>query len=118
MPARSAELGDVFWVYRNVTRSPSAFGDKRSRPCCCVDPEGLDPDVWTAVPRLTTGIWKSDLRSPPSPSIGLEREGAWSVRFIHQVLKAKTGQDACRYLGALSQTERDCVVSHYERRLA
>jgi len=116
MPPPPAQCGDVFWVFRDVTRRPWTFGPKKSRPCCCVDADPPEEEVWTAIPRLTTGISKSDLRSAASPSIGLDRDGAWSLRFIHQVLKSKTGGDACRYLGTLDENERDCLVGLYEQR--
>jgi len=115
MPPPSARLGDVYWVFRGVTRRPGAFGSKKSRPCCCVDADPPDEDVWTAMSRLTTGMWKSDIPSAANPSIGLDRVGVWSARFIHQVLRSKTGSDACRYLGALEEDERNRVLACYER---
>jgi hypothetical protein len=116
MPDNVAELGDVYRVYRNVTENPSAFGDKRSRPCGCVAPRPSDPTTWTALPRLTSDIHQEDLPSPASPDIGLEKEGAWSLRWIHQVHKIKTGGTACQFLGALPESERTRLAEFYRNR--
>jgi hypothetical protein len=60
--------------------------------------------TWTALPRLTNGIWKDkDLHSDPLPELGLNKPGAWSARFIHQVFKTKTGGQACEYRGSLPE---------------
>jgi hypothetical protein len=116
MPGNVAELGDVYWVFRNVTENPGAFGPKKSRPCGCVAPRRSDSTTWTALPRLTTGIRAEDLASPAMPAIGLEEEGAWSLRWIHQVLKSKTGGLACEFLGALPEAERARVIDFYRNR--
>jgi hypothetical protein len=116
MPDNVAELGDVYRVYRNVTVNPSAFGHKRSRPCGCVAKRPFDLTTWTALPRLTTGIEPEDLPSPAAPEIGLEKEGAWSLRWIHQVHKNKTGGTACEFLGALSESERTRLADFYRGR--
>jgi hypothetical protein len=115
VPGSSAELGDVYWVYRNVTDNPGAFGYKKSRPCGCVAPRPSDSTVWTALPRLTSDIGSGDLRSPAMPEIELE-EGAWSLRWIHQVHKSKTGGPACRFMGALPDAERTRLVDFYRNR--
>lgn len=116
MPGNVAEIGDVYWVYRNVTENPAAFGSKKSRPCGCVAPRPVDPTTWTALPRLTSGIEPQDLQSPALPEIGLDREGAWSLRWIHQVHKHKTGGSACRFLGALPEAERSRLAEFYRNR--
>jgi hypothetical protein len=116
MPGNVADLGDVYWVFRNVTMNPDAFGDKKSRPCGCVASRPSDATTWTALPRLTTGIRANDLVSPAAPAIGLNEHGAWSLRWIHQVLKSKTGGLACEFLGALSEAERANVLDFYRNR--
>lgn len=116
MPGSQATLGDVYAVYRDVTEDPSAFGEKRHRPCGCVSPRPYDPATWTAVPRLSTGIHEGDLTSPAMPDIGLEKEGAWSLRWVHQVLKSKTGGTACAFLGQLPDGERNRLVAFYRNR--
>jgi hypothetical protein len=116
MPGTIAALGDVYWVYRTVTENPTAFGAKKSRPCGCVAPRPYDPTTWTALPRLTHDIRPNDLTSPAMPEIELKEVGAWSLRWVHQVHKSKTGGDACKFLGALPQTERDRLVGFYRSR--
>lgn len=116
MPGPLAALGDVYEVYRNVTRNPGAFGEKRKRPCGCVAPRAFDPTTWTALPRLSTDIQPEDLPSPAMPAIGLAKQGAWSLRWIHQVQKDRTGSDACAFLGPLPGEERDRLVTFYRNR--
>jgi hypothetical protein len=116
MPGAIAQLGDVYWVYRNVTENPGAFGEKKSRPCGCVASRPSDPTTWTALPRLTSGIRPEDLPSPALPDIGLDQAGAWSLRWIHQVLKSKTGGAACQFLGALPGSERVRLADFYRSR--
>lgn len=101
MPNNTAATGDVYQVYRNVTMAPYKLG-KLCRPCVCTDPGSQMSTTWTALPRLTSGIWKDkDLPSAPILTLGLDKPGAWSARFIHQVLKEKTGGKACEYKGPL-----------------
>lgn len=116
MPGDQAALGDVYEVYRNVTENPAAFGEKRKRPCGCVASRPFDSTIWTAVPRLSTDIRPEDLASSPMPEIGLEKQGAWSLRWIHQVHKVKTGGDACAFLGPLPEGERERLVTFYRNR--
>lgn len=118
MPNNVPQLGDVYWVYRSVTNEPAAFGEKKARPCGCVAPRPFDPTVWTALPRLTTGISSRDLPSPALPQIGLDRAGAWSLRWVHEVHKNKTGGEACRFLGALPEGERTRLATYYRNRHA
>lgn len=118
MPCTIAALGDVFWVYRNVTETPAAFGEKKSRPCGCVASRPHDPTTWTALPRLTSDIQPGDLSSSPLPDIELDQAGAWSLRWVHQVLKNRTGSEACRFLGPLPDEERDRLVNFYRNRHA
>lgn len=116
MPGTQAALGDVYEVYRNVTAKPWTFGEKKKRPCGCVTPGPSDSTTWTALPRLSTDIQPDDLPSPAMPEIGLDKEGAWSLRWIHQVHKSKTGGDACAFLGSLPKSERDRVLAFYRNR--
>lgn len=116
MPDQEPALGDVYWVYRNVTKNPSAFGAKKSRPCGCVATRPQDPTAWAALPRLTTDIKSADLSSRAMPEIGLNEKGAWSLRWVHEVFKEKTGGDACRFLGPLPDDEREALVAFYRNR--
>lgn len=116
MPGPIAELGDVYWVYRDVTDKPWAFGEKLSRPCGCVAARPADPTTWTALPRLSSGISSKDLPSPAMPEINIDRDGAWSLRWIHQVHKDKTGGRACEFLGPLPDEERKRLIAYYRSR--
>ncbi|WP_143813898.1 hypothetical protein [Luteococcus japonicus] len=117
MPGTDAKLGDVYQVYRNVTLRPAAFGEKLTRPCACVAERPLDT-VWSALPRLSSDIQATDLQSPASTGIGLERDGAWSLRWIHEVRREKTGGPACAFLGALADAERRELLVYYRNRHA
>ena len=116
MPGPDAALGDVYWVYRNVTEKPWTFGEKTSRPCGCVAARRFDLTTWTALPRLSSGTTADDLPSPAMPQIRLDKAGAWSLRWIHQVRKDKTGGEACEFLGALPDDERERLVDFYRNR--
>ena len=117
MPDSQAALGDVYEVYRSVVVKREAFGHKKKRPCGCVAPQPFDPTTWTALPRLSTDIRREDLSSPAMLEVGLDKEGAWSLRWIHQVHKSKTGGAACSFLGALPDQERERLVTFYRNRL-
>jgi len=117
VPGPHAELGDVYWVYRRATVNEDAFGDKRSRPCGCVAPRPDDSSTWTALPRVTTDIKPKDLRSPAVAGIGLDKDGAWSLRWIHQVYKSKTGSSACAFMGVLPDDQRSALLTFYRARL-
>lgn len=114
MPDDNAATGDVYQVYRNVTTAPRTFGEKRKRPCVCADP-GAQETTWTGVSRLTNGIHSSDLPSKAITAIGLDKDGAWSTRFIHSVYKTKTGGPACEFMGELPPEVLDKLVEKYPR---
>lgn len=116
MPGPDAALGDVCWVYRNITDKPWTFGEKTSRPCGCVAPRPFDATTWTAPPRLSSGIEAGDLPGREMPEIRLDKPGAWSLRWVHQVHKDKTGGDACEFLGALPDDERERLVTFHRNR--
>lgn len=47
----------------------------------------------------------------------LEREGAWSVRWIHSVRKRDTGKKGlCEFLGALPDDEKRTMMGLYRHR--
>lgn len=115
MPDSTAKVGDVYDVYRNTSLEPWKFGEKKHRPCVCAD-EGVAESTWTAVSRLTHGIHANvDLRSPRIPAIGLGEDGAWTVRFVHQIRKEYTGKDACAFKGALPPEVLDQLVRKWPR---
>ncbi len=101
---------------RHATLAPDAFGSKRSRPCGCVAIRPQDDTCWTALPRTTSDAQPGDLPSPAMPGIGLDRDGAWTLRWVHQVRKDKTGEAACEFLGALPDEERDRLLAFYRNR--
>lgn len=86
----------------------------------CVAEQPRDPMAWTGLPRLSSGISPSDARSRAMPEISLtrlEREGAWSVRWIHSVRKRDTGQKGlCEFLGALPDDEKKTMMDLYRNR--
>ena len=86
----------------------------------CVAEQPRDPTAWTAVPRLSSGISCDDVPSRAMPEISsdrLEREGAWSVRWIHSVYKSDTGKRGlCEYLGALPADEKQKMMDLYRNR--
>ena len=87
----------------------------------CVAEQPRDPVVWTAVPRLSNGILpRADVPSRAMPEISptrLEREGAWSVRWIHSVYKSDTGKRGlCEYLGVLPADEKQRMMDLYRNR--
>ena len=109
VPGSRASIGDVYWVNARATLRPVSVG-KLSRPMGCVAEQPRDPAVWTAIPRLSSGIADVDAPSRAMPEISptrLEREGAWSV----------TGKKGlCDYLGALPDDERKTMMSLYRGR--
>lgn len=87
----------------------------------CVAERPRDPMVWTAVPRLSSDIsLRTDVASRAMPEISptrLEREGAWSVRWIHSVYKSDTGKRGlCEYLGVLPADEKQKMMDLYRNR--
>ena len=76
-----------------------------------------DPEIWKALPRITTDIQPEDLPSAPIEGVeDLDKTGAWSLRWLHEVRMDKTGGDACRFLGALPTAERKRVMAFYRGR--
>ena len=120
MPDNRAVIGDVYWVDAQATPHPPRVG-KPARPMGCVAERPRDPMVWTAVPRLSSDISpRADVASRAMPEISptrLEREGAWSVRWIHSVYKSDTGKRGlCEYLGALPADEKQKMMDLYRNR--
>lgn len=119
MPNNRAVIGDVYWVDARATEYPIRVG-KPARPMGCVAEQPRDPVAWTAIPRLSSGIMSTDVPSRAMPEISptrLEREGAWSVRWIHSVNKTDTGKmGRCEYLGALPTDERQKMMDLYRNR--
>lgn len=86
----------------------------------CVAEQRRDPVAWTGLPRLSSGIGPGDAPSRAMPEISatrLEREGAWSVRWIHSVWKRDTGKEGlCEFLGALPDDEKKTMMDLYRNR--
>lgn len=120
MPGNEARIGDAYWVHADATEHPIRVG-KEARPMACVAERRADPTVWTALPRLSSGIGKDDLRSPAMPEVDAERlgrEGAWSLRWIHSVLKCETGTpQRCEFIAVLPGDEQRRVMDFYRNRL-
>ena len=119
MPGNDARIGDAYWVYPDATEQPVRTGNK-VRPMACVAERPIDPTVWTALPRLSSGIGKDDIPSRAMPEVHAERlgrEGAWSLRWIHSVLKSVTGvAQSCEFIAALPDDEREAVMDFYRNR--
>lgn len=86
----------------------------------CVAEQPRDPVVWTGLPRLSSGIDPGDAPSRAMPEISatrLEREGAWSVRWLHSVRKRDTDKEGlCEFLGALPDDEEKTMMDLYRNR--
>ena len=84
----------------------------------CVAQSKFDPETWRAMARSSTDgrPHEGDVHSPIQEDIGLDREGHWSLRWLHDVLKTKTGTPACSCLGCLSEPERSQVLNLYRNR--
>lgn len=117
MPGNRPENGDVYSVYRNVTTNPITVGNT-VRPMACVASRKFDTITWTAIARSSTDGRpnEGDVYSPAQPTIGLDKEGHWSLRWLHSVLKDKTGTDACAFRGHLPSAERDQVLRMFRGR--
>lgn len=115
MPNGEAKPGDVYQVFRAVTTNQGAFGFKRHRPCGCVDERPKDT-TWTALPRTSTDFKTDDLPSPAMNHPELDKEGVWTYRWVHQVLKEKTGGPACKYLLMLPTDARAALLTFYRDR--
>ncbi|PRZ34785.1 hypothetical protein CLV47_12317 [Antricoccus suffuscus] len=108
----------MYKVYRKSTSEPARVGNV-VRPMGCVASRPSDPTVWTAIARSSTDgrPHQGDLFSALQPEIGLNKEGYWSLRWIHSVYKAKTGGKACAYLGTLTESEKSQLLMLYRDRL-
>lgn len=119
MPDGDAKIGDAYWVYPDATERPALTGNK-VHPMACVAERPVDPTAWTALPRISSGIGKDDLRSRAMPEVHperLDREGAWSLRWIHPVLKSVTGvPKRCEFIAVLPDDERNAVMDFYRNR--
>lgn len=117
MPGTTAENGDVYQVYRKVTTDPSKVGNL-TRPMACVAARKWDPDAWQAMARSSTDGRPNDgdLFSPKQAEPRLDLEGYWSTRWLHFVLKSKTGTPACACLGHLTEPEKTNVLAVYRNR--
>jgi len=118
MPGNQPDVGDVYQVYRNATASPASVGNL-VRPMACVAARPSDPVAWGAIARSSTDGRPNDgdVASAVQPALGLEKEGHWSLRWLHSVLKEKTGTSACEYKGSLVDPERSAVINLYRNRL-
>lgn len=83
--------------------------------CCDTNPVET---TWSALPRVTTDIQPDDYASPPIPGIGLDKQGAWTARYIHSVFKAKTGTAECPYMGAVPKEVLIALARRYPRYVA
>lgn len=119
MPDKCAKIGDAYWVHADATTDALNVG-KQARPMACVAERPADPTAWTALPRVSSGIKKSDLASRAMPEVHaerLDREGAWSLRWMHAVLKSATGVERqCEFIAALPEDEHKAVMTFYRNR--
>lgn len=117
MPGTTAENGDVYQVYRTVTTEPHTLGNVR-RPMACVAVRRWDPEAWQAMARSSTDgrPEDGDLFSPEQEDPRLDKAGYWSTRWLHFVLKTKTGTPACACLGHLTEPEKTNVLALYRNR--
>ena len=87
---------------------------------CYIGDLTQDHVVCTAVLRGASGVSCKEVLSHAMPEIlsdRLEREGAWSVRWIHSVYKSDTGKRGlCEYLGALPADEKQKMMDLYRNR--
>lgn len=120
MPDGNAKIGDAYWVHGDATDAHPLRVGKVARPMACVAERPADPTAWTALPRITSDIKPNDCASRAMPEVHptrLDRAGAWSLRWIHSVLKAKTGaSDHCEFIAPLPDDERTAVMNHYRNR--
>lgn len=105
MPGTEVEFADVYLVAKAATVNPARLG-KLTRPLVCMA-ERPDDTVWTGLPRSTTGTRDSDARdSAPVPHLGLDKKGWWTARYVHPVLKVKTGvPGVCDFKGKLPEDQ-------------
>lgn len=117
MPESAPENGDVYKVYRKTTAAPLAVG-KLVRPMVCVAKRPPESETWKAMARSTTDgrPHKGDVSSPAQLDLELDQEGHWSLRWLHDVLREKTGTPACEFKGELVDPEKNNVIELYRNR--
>lgn len=101
MPGTDAKFADVYLVAKAATVNPAHLG-KPTRPLVCMKEQRGDT-AWLGLPRSTSGTRDIDARdSAPVPHLGLDKYGWWTARYVHPVLKEKTGvRGVCDYKGIL-----------------
>ncbi len=76
--------------------------------------------TWVGLPRVTSDIKPADVPSRAMPEVHatrLNKEGAWSLRYLHSVHKRHTGtKGMCEYLGVLPDDESKSVMTLYRNR--
>lgn len=109
--------GDVYKVYRNTTTKSAAVG-KLVRPMVCVAKRPPESETWKAMARSTTDgrPHEGDVDSSAQPDLGLDQDGHWSLRWLHDVLREKTGTPACEFKGKLMDPEKSSVLDLYRSR--
>lgn len=117
MPENMPQNGDVYYVYRATTLAPTTLG-KPSRPMACVAMRQPESETWKAMGRSSTdgSQLEGDIFSPAQPSLKLDKDGHWSLRWLHDVLRDKTGTPACAFRGELIDPEKDQVLTLYRNR--
>ncbi len=117
MPDSTPENGDVYYVYRRTTTAPWTLS-KPSRPMACVAKRPPESDTWKAMARSSTDgrPEQGDIFSPVQPALGLDKAGHWSLRWLHDVLREKTGTQACEFRGELTDPEKSQVLALYRNR--
>lgn len=117
MPDSKPDNGDVYYVFRNTTTKPISVG-KRSRPMACVAKRKPDSETWKAMARSSTDgrPRDGDVSSPAQTALQLDKDGHWSLRWLHDVLREKTGTPACEFRGELNEPERSQLLELYRNR--
>lgn len=117
MPDSTPENGDVYYVYRNTTTAPWTLS-KPSRPMACVAKRPPESETWKAIARSSTDgrPENGDIASLIQPDLGLDKAGYWSLRWLHDVLREKTGSPACEFRGELAEPEKGEVLNLYRNR--
>lgn len=119
MPDNVPCIGDLYWTFQAAIQGSSSLG-KSGRPLLCVATPPADPDIWRGMPRLSSGIGMIDCPSPAMPELHptrLNREGAWSYRWVHPVLRTATGvHGKCEYLATLPKEHKSVAMDHYHSR--
>lgn len=117
MPENTPDNGDLYQVYRNTTKVPVAVG-KLKRPMVCVAKRPPESKTWKAMARSSSDgrPLEGDIPSPVQLDLGLDLEGHWSLRWLHDVLREKTGTPACEFKGQLVDPEKGNVIELYRNR--